>query len=120
MFLSNKRKSDDQTNDSDNHERSEKCRKKEKSGVESDSNDQLAQYLVGFNIYLHPASLSKGRKALFEKQILSSGGTVISNLPCHDKLQKITILIDDNLVDGDRISQMIAKIRASCNINQEW
>ena len=120
MFLSKKRKSNDQTNDYDNGEKSEKCSKKEKSWVESDNKDQIEPYLVGFNIYLHPASLSKSRKALFEKQVLSSGGTVINSLPCHQKFEKITILIDDNLIDGDRISQMITKIRASCNINQEW
>ena len=73
-------------------------------------------FLCGCNIYLHSASLSKSRKTLFENQVLSNSGKLISNLSLIKNVERTIILIDDNLIDKDRISRMIEKIQSSNSI----
>lgn len=77
-------------------------------------------FLSEYNIYLHPASLSKTRKTLFENQVLSNGGKLISDLSSFRNVEKPVILIDDNLIDKKRISQMIEKIENSKSSEGKW
>lgn len=77
-------------------------------------------FLRGCTIYLHSASLSKSRKTLFENQVLSNGGKLISNLSSIKNVERTIILIDDNLIDKERISRMIEKIQSSNSIEDNW
>ena len=77
-------------------------------------------FLSDCYIHLHAASLSKTRKALFEKQILSNGGTLITNTSSPSNAKRIFVLIDDDLVQKERINQLIEKILASSSQDKEW
>ena len=79
-----------------------------------------SDFLSAYTIYLHPASLSKNRKNLFENQILSNGGKVISDLSSSKNVKTLLILIDDNLIDKKRISQMIEKIENLKGSEGKW
>ena len=88
--------------------------------VKLDAEQMHKGFLSGCYIYLHPASLSKSRKALFEKQIASNGGNLVLAHSCPKDIKRLVILIDDNLIDNERICQMIEKILESSTDNQEW
>ena len=93
----------------------------QKKGDNEDTNiKRSAGFLSAYNIYLHPASLSKNRKKLFEDQVLSNGGKLISDLPSFINVDTPLILIDDNLIDKKRISQMIEKIENSKSSEGKW
>ena len=95
--------------------------KVQKKSDEQDINiNTNSGFLSAHNIYLHPASLSKNRKNLFQNQILSNGGNVISDLSSSINVKTLLILIDDNLIDKKRISQMIEKIENLKSSEGKW
>ena len=79
-------------------------------------------FLSDYHIYLHPASLSKSRKTLFEKQIISNGGKLISQLSSLKYVKNPVILIDDDLIDKQRLNQIIKKMENehSQNKGKNW
>ena len=60
-------------------------------------------FLTGLSIHLHPAALSKNRKAILERQICSKGGGLVAELKQNSKKGPLIVLIDDSLMDKARI-----------------
>ena len=68
------------------------------------------KFLSGLAIYLHPAALSKTRKAIFERQVGAKGGRLVSDLTKEDTP---IVLIDDCLIDETRMGLLVDKIANS-------
>ena len=67
-------------------------------------------FFTNHNFYVHSAALSKNRRVLFEKQITSNGGHFIHELATFKKPEKVIVLLDDELINKERIPQMIQKL----------
>ena len=70
-------------------------------------------YLSNCDILLYPASLSNKRKTIFENQISLNGGNIIKEISSIKNYNEPLVLIDDNLIDRDRINKMIEKVMDS-------
>lgn len=72
--------------------------------------------LDSFCFHLHPAALSKTRRAIFEKQIESHGGTRLNSLEddwCRPHQHRLIVLIDDTLTDEEKRKTLARKCSES-------
>ena len=76
-------------------------------------------FFTNHNFYVHSAALSKNRRVLFEKQITSNGGHFIHELATFKKPEKVIVLLDDELINKERIPQMIHKL-CQHQVTENW
>ena len=81
-----------------------------KPRIECNRKKSLKGFYTNHNFYVHSAALSKNRRVLFEKQITSNGGHFIHELATFKKQEKVIVLLDDELINKERIPQMIQKL----------
>ena len=81
-----------------------------KPRIECNRKKSLKGFFTNHNFYVHSAALSKTRRVLFEKQITSNGGYFIHELATFKKQEKVIVLLDDELINKERIPQMIQKL----------
>ena len=84
-----------------------------KESRELKNNVPYKGYLSNCDIHLYPASLSNKRKTIFENQISLNGGNIIKEISSIKNYNEPLVLIDDNLIDRDRINKMIEKVMDS-------
>ena len=84
-----------------------------KESKEFKNNMPYKGYLSNCDILLYPASLSNKRKTIFENQISLNGGNIIKEISSIKNYNEPLVLIDDNLIDRDRINKMIEKVMDS-------
>jgi len=94
-------------------------RKAQEATSENSQNDKVArtddvQFFSGLTFTLHPAALSRTRKAIFHKQIEAKGGMLVDNVRDGGGEGERLVLIEDTILADEEKQKNIANKIRSC------